>query len=107
MATSVDRRRAVVGKLLSVGATRNGTRPGGVSESRLVRAIAGPSRQYDPGDVRRELRSMAAGSGPVERVGRDSYRLSSTAAGKRLRDRLADEADDDNWWERGKNGDDD
>jgi hypothetical protein len=93
-----------------VGATGDGRQPNGIEESRLVAAIAGSSSRYNSRKVLTELRSMAKGGEPVERVPSSTpphYQLETTAKGKQFRDELDRQADDDNWWERGKDGGDD
>lgn len=93
-----------------MGATGDGRQSNGIEESRLVTAIAGSSTRYSPTDVLTELQSMAKWGEPVERVPSSApprYRLETTAKGKQFRDKLDRQADDDNWWERGKDGGDD
>ena len=109
MPSSLDRRRAIIQKLLAVGATADGPKPNGVSGRVLLNWIVGPSSTYHSFSIqslRNELNQMVQDiNNPVERVGPDQYRLSTTAEGRAYRNQLNQQArgesddDCDEWWE--------
>lgn len=115
MPTQLDRRRAIVQKLLAVGAVADGLRPNGISEQQLLSWLVRPTtspyhHQVDRQQLRQELRSMAKDPGSaVESVGTTRYRLRSIYDGKQDRTQLNLEARNerqedsdghgDNWWE--------